>query len=573
MSIFYALAILLLGAALCFGLSRALPTRLLGVGAALCCFAALIPALGGRDLGASDPVELLSLGAASFSVAAMIGTGESGIATALLVSAGVSLLALAGAVAGGVRGFGTLFGWALLTVSTALLSLAAPPTSLLQPLTWAVLAITGYGALRSSGAEEVGVAPPLGLAGGLLASAILTAALLDGGAPGTGDLLPTWPAAVAGLLAALALTGSAPFLGLREEAVAGPAPLGALLYGLCAPVAGLGWLLRATAELPLLPTSWAATLGLLGALGALACGAGALGERRLRPILAWTAGAQAGLVLAATGLAGPLGALAGPALLSALMPAATVGAAAALSFERATGDDNYTAARDGAPRLAVLFWAVAAVASLGLPPLWGFWGRLWLFDSLLALAPWAAALLVAAQLLLFFALLTPLGRFWSQAVTRVASTRPSRSPLSAGVMLAVVLLLLGLAPQLAWQFWLRLLPFAPPELPLVDGIQFPLLAAAILLIVVCWLLWRRPTAQREAPDPDSEPVVLAPDALAAAITPLAAVGKPSLLVQLLYEGLVALSKAMSYVLAPFEQRYYLLGVLVTLICVMLLMAL
>jgi hypothetical protein len=242
--------------------------------------------------------------------------------------------------------------------------------------------------------------------------------------------------------------------------------------------------------------------------------------------------------------------------------------------ERTVGSDDLVHIEARADlRAAGALWACTIVAALGLPPLWGFWARLWLFDSVLALVPWSMALLLATHALLLFALFAPLARFWSLAALDAPTPLRLRSPLLAGALVALLLLTLGLAPQLWWQAWLRRIPFAPLTLPFVERLQFSLLALVVFAGALGWLAWQRPWARASQRDPDSEPVVLAPETLGTALGPIAGLGRPALLVQLLYQGLAALSSVMRLVLAPFEQRYYLLAVLVTLICVMLLMAL
>ncbi|NTU79307.1 MAG: hypothetical protein HGA45_07880, partial [Chloroflexales bacterium] len=141
------LAILLLTAAICFAVGRVAPTRLLGLGAAaVSLLAAALTALSVPAVPAA-PMALLELGTASLSVNPGLGVGERALAVTLLGGGAAVLLALAGAIASAVRGFGAIFAWALVALAAALLSLAAPPLSLVQPLAWAVVAISGYGAL------------------------------------------------------------------------------------------------------------------------------------------------------------------------------------------------------------------------------------------------------------------------------------------------------------------------------------------------------------------------------------------------------------------------------------------
>ncbi len=566
--VYAAFAILLLGAAACFAAARVAPTRLLGLGAAAGALVAALMVALTPAIAEGPPATLLELGEAVFSVGPTL--SDRAVGTALLLGGGASLLALAGAIAPTVRGFGGIFAWSLLTLAAALLSLAAPPLSMAQPLAWAVLALGGYASLRASGAAT-GEGPPLGLTFGLLASALLAGGLLATAGQVAAGALPTWPAALCGLVAALALAGSPPLAGARAEASEAPPPLSALIFGLAAPAAALGWLLRAVATLPILPNSWSITLGLLGGVGALACGAGALGVRGLRGLLAWIAAGQTAAVVAAVGLAGPLGALAGPGLLVGLMLTTALGAGAAESFERTTGSDDYTTNGSALHPLIGVVWAGAAAAALGLPPLWSFWPRLWLLEAAQEQQPWLLPLLVAAAVLSALALLAPLARLWGDP-RKGEATRLRWTEAAPAALAALPLLLFGLAPGLAWAWWLQHAPFAPTELPVGSGAQLAAVAAGLALAALVAGLARRPTIRALRRDPEEEAVVLAPDALGATLRPLAWLANPEPLLQAAWAGLQAFSRGLRLIMSLFEQRYYLLGVLAALLIIMLLMA-
>lgn len=555
--------LLLAVAALAFGLNRLAPTRRLGIAAGAAMFVAaalvlLIPARGADQ----TPVEALILGEARFSFWPAPGGVERIIAVTLLGAGGMALLSLAGATPSGVRGFGGVFAWATIALGAALLSVTTPPFSLVQPLAWSLVAIAGYGALRASGATAQSEAPPLLVATGLGASLALTVSLLVA-APDLGaGQLPAWPAAAGGLLAALGLAGCAPLLWARDEAALAPAPLGALLFGLAAPAAALGWLLRSVTALPALPPAWGLTLGLIGGIGAFASVAGALGARRLRAILNWTWGFQASLIVAAAGLAAPRGVGAGVSVLLGLLLGSVVAASAAAILEQQTGSDDYTAV-SVAPRLAAAAWAAGMLASLGLPPLWGFWGRLWLLQSAQEEQPWLAALILAASALLTLALLAPLAALLGAA--RVSPRQKSWTdalPLGLG---GGILLALGVAPRLLQALW-------PGETPVAPAIQGVAIAAGILLAALGLLMARAASGRALQRDPDEEPAWLAPEGLGAALWPLSLLARPMPLLQGTWTALQRASELLRVPLTLFEQRYYLLGVLAALLTIMLLMA-
>ena len=88
---------------------------------------------------------------------------------------------------------------------------------------------------------------------------------------------------------------------------------------------------------------------------------------------------------------------------------------------------------------------------------------------------------------------------------------------------------------------------------------------------VAWHAQRR--QQRRAPS-DQEPsnfAVLTPDALGQSLRGLAWFANPARLYQNLWSALLGLSRGVTRLLAMFEQRYYLAGLMIAVIVVVLLM--
>lgn len=574
MMLYIALATLLIGAAAALGLGRLAPTRTLGMGAAgLCGLGAALLAAEPSFGAALPPVRLLTLGGLELTLTSWLAAPQRALAVTLLGAGGLALATLSAAVAASVREFGAIFGWALLALAATLLSLATPITSLLLPLTWAVAALACYAALRSSGALDRSEAMPQGLVLGLLGSGLLLGAQA-GAAPtlALGDQPPV-PAALLALLGALAVGGLAPFFGARGEAVAAPAPLGALVHAVVMPGLAIGFVLRLAAALPAPSAAWTALIVAVGTLGALAAAALAAGERHLRASLAWLSAGQASAGLAVAGLGDGAALAGGHVLLLSTMLAGIGGAAAVSALERSVGSDDYTGAEPG-PRmpLAGAIWALAGAAALGLPPLFGYWGRRWLLDGALSLTPWAVPPLLAASVLSALAVAAPLGRFWAPPQPDRASGLPGRTPALAGGLALVVLLVLGLLPQLAWASWLAEAAPAAPALPATLAEQIGAGIAGLAVLLLAWLIGRRPSARSLKADPDETPVRLAPEALADGLAPLAALGRPARALHAIWAGLVWLSGGVRAMIGLFEQRFYLLGVLMVLVVMMLLMA-
>lgn len=572
------LLLLLLAAAACLALSRLAPTRWLGLIAAVAAAIAAL-ALPANLFPAAPTLTWAVIDGFAFTLAPDLSGTDLALGLTLLGGGALALLALALALAPTVRGFGGLFAWPLLAMGAALLSFGATGPTPLFPFTWALAALLSYSAVRASGALTRSSAFPQGLTLGLLASLLLLGGLLAATTLRTEEPLPGFAAfaALAVLLACQMLVGGAPFHSVFEEAVAAPAALGGLFFGLLLPLLALRTLFHLTETLPDLPAFWPALLIGLGLLNLLTGTAGALRERSLRRLLAWQVSAQAGVVLLALGMEGPLAALAAPALLVNLALATLAGALAVSAQERLTGSDDFTLVRPGIDlRWPGLLWALAAASSLGLPPLWGFWGRRWALEAAFAAAPWLAATLLAATLLALLAYLGPLAQFWGAGTRRPApgDAPPPTWALDAVLMLALApLLMLGLVPQLLWPGWLQTVAGAPPALPVSDVAQFAAIVAAVAVMLLTLLVRGRRWTRRLGSDPDMTPVVLGPDALGASVAPLAHLGRPAGLFRRAWEGLLLVSRGAQAAMALFEQRFYLAGVLLMLLIVLLLMAL
>jgi formate hydrogenlyase subunit 3/multisubunit Na+/H+ antiporter MnhD subunit len=555
-------------------------------------------------------------------------------AIVLLISGALALWSVALALDPGVRGFGTLFAWALFALASTLVGLVSG--GVLIALAVALTVLASYAATRSSGALAQRESPPIGLIMGLFASLLLAVGILTIQTRIFASQPPDMLSVALVLTGCLMLVGHAPFHHVLDEIVEAPAALSGLLYGVVLPVLAFGTLFRFLwvpntmfASLPMtMPSFWQVPLLLIGTGGLLVSGAAALRERHMRRLLGWQMSGQAGVVLLALALGGPLAKLAASALL-VNMVAATLAAALAIAvLEHITGSDDLTqdlAEKQGvihALRIPGFVWALAAMAALGLPPFWGFWGRYWLVQALEGRAAWVLPFMFAASTLAALAYLVPLARYWWPGDWRSrarSKAKESRVPISGRLLLQdtgkrgssetgklsvqsagmqtqerkttplphylspltyallpalvlVPLLLAGVAPSYVWDGWLRWLLDEP--LPFV--IPYPLLLGNIIVLVSGLLVWpfvRRITWKRRTrSDEDMVHVGLAPDALANSLAPLAQIGRPNALLHNVWNVLKLFNKGVSFALAPFEQRYYLAGVVLALISLIVLIA-
>ncbi|NJL32901.1 MAG: hypothetical protein HC893_02420, partial [Chloroflexaceae bacterium] len=326
----------------------------------------------------------------------------------LLVGGASALLMLALALPATVRGFGSLFTWAVLAPAAALLGLSS--SGFVLPFAWALAVLFSYSAVRASGSLGSVKALPRMLAFGLPASMLLLCYLLLPAPIPTAPLAGAFTLLLA-VLACLMLAGAAPFHSALHEASEAPAALAALLCGLVLPLLALGTLvhlvadLRASLLVPELPRLWRGVLIGLGLIGLPACAAGALREVRMKRILAWMVGFQAASVVVALGVPHPLAALATSALLVNLALSTLVGTLAMAVLEWQTGSDDYTVIGGDPPalvddlRLPAVLWGIAGLSALGLPGLWGFWGRVWLLEALGDYGVWLLVPVVVASVL------------------------------------------------------------------------------------------------------------------------------------------------------------------------------
>ncbi len=592
------LMVLLTAAAVCLGLSRRVPTRWLGfLAAGSLLLAATVMAIDRWQKIALPVPAPVWMGLEQVQVRVSLHmTGASEVLALVLTGGGaLALAALALALSPTVRGFGALFAGALLSVAFALVGLVSQ--GILIPFAWSLTVLAAYTTVRGSGSLSQHEGVPWSVALGLLASLLLMGGMVASGSEG----LPDSPLARGIILVAcMMLVGSAPFHHAVDEAVEAPAALGGALYGLVFPTLALGTLLRLSqlsglASLPALPPLSLLML-ILGLVGTVAGAAGALREHRLRRVVAWQASGQAGTVVLAAGLGGPLAALAGQALLVNLALTTLVASLAVTVLEHLSGSDDIT--QEGADRgklrlplalrMAGVGWGVAALSALGVLPLWGFWGKLWLFQAIVQQAPWVLPPLLAAGGVAALAYLIPLGRFWAHRPARGTGTesppqRPGvfallrcrQSPGECPLLLllaSVPLVVLGIAPHLAFlgegaQLFVEHARTMAGYVALQRGAV--VLAGVGLALVLA--IWRAGWTRRSVSDPDMTPVVLTPHALAREVRPLVGVGRPASLLHGIWRGCLLLNKGVHMGLALFEHRYYLTGVVLVLISLVVLM--
>lgn len=539
-------------------LSRTLPTRGLALGAAAALAVAAALLLFARSRGETMLPEFTwqSIDDQVIDLSLSFDRVSAPLGVVTLGGGALGFVGLALALPRALRGFGGLVAAALLGLVATLLGLAMQ-NPLLLPMAWAVASLMAFAAHRSSGAagtERVPGTLLAGLAGALL---MLAGALALGGDPAW-SLLP-WTGAV------LLAIGGVPFHAALDEQTDAPASLATILLAIGLPLLGGGAILRLGPLLATAPGAARSALIALGLLVALACGAGALGERRLRRLIAWQLSAQLGLLLVSAGIGNLADGVGIPLLASAALTTLAGGQAVSV-LERHAGTDDITLMSPRGPLpLLGLGWVLAGAGAIGLPGTWGFWARQQLYESLAGMAPWAVAPAVIALVLLGFSYLAPTVVFWRAEVARRSGS--ATSEIAEGglarvlpALSALPLVILGVVPQIGPQ------PGPQPEL----GLQIGGAAAALTLIGLA-LVPRRLAARRAAADPDAAlGSALPPQALGESLAGLARLANPAGLLRSLDEGITALSNGVRRALSLFEQRYYIAGLLIGIVVVILL---
>ncbi len=580
-------ALPLIAALLCLALSNRVPARRLGIAAATALLACGVALLSARMTGRL-PLALvdrtwLALNDRTFALALVFDAANWGFVLLALCGGGLALLALALAMPPNVRGFGGLFASALLALAVVVAGLANRDATLL-PFLWALAALLIFLALRASGALAGSDAPMIVLMAGLGSALLALGAVL---AMSVAPLGVAPPALIAWTLAGMLALGALPFHAPTQALAQAPAALAGALLAPGLPLLG-GWILIrfAAGQGSALPTIWRIALALLGLLTLLACAAGALGTTRLRSLVGWQFGAQIGLVLLALAQSGgnqPAGAVAPATIASALLANATIATIvcylAAAVLERRAGTDDMAEIELREPLwLPSLVLLAGAASAVGLPGTWGLWTRHWLFDQLTQMMPWVTPIVLAGSALLALAWFMPLTLFWHRArpaapdLPIAPRSRPS-AVMVVGVAAAVPLLILGVAPQLAWSGWLAGLQddLAPgagvPALPSRVAQSICLLAALLLIALPQFARSRRYAAVDDQPH---QAGVAAPWALGESLRGLAWMAMATEAFTHAWRALLALSRGLRRGMALFEQRYYLAGLLIAVILVIML---
>lgn len=178
-------------------------------------------------------------------------------------------------------------------------------------------------------------------------------------------------AGLAFLLAAVGKSAQVPLQGWLLDAMAGPAPVSALLHAATLVVAGVVLITRA---FPLLPSETLLVIGLVGGVSSVVTGVMAVAQGDFKRLLAASTSSQLGLMFLALGAGSVPAALLHLVAHAAMKSALFLGAGIFQHARGATGFDEL----GGSGRMHKGTFAGIAVAGLalaGVPPLAGFWSK------------------------------------------------------------------------------------------------------------------------------------------------------------------------------------------------------
>jgi hypothetical protein len=226
---------------------------------------------------------------------------------------------------------------------------------------------------------------------------------------------------------------------------------------------------------------------------------------------------------------------------------------------------------------------VAVAASIGLPGTIGFIARWWMAEVLMQRAPWIIVAILISGSLLGVAWSVALSTIWRRLPkgttpeSPVISAIPTSVAMIAPVLFSLVLLVTGFIPQLLWKTWLvplqtRLAFESTLAAPSMPGISLQLILTAISVLLVALPVFASRLRQRDIANPadigsTSVPAV----ATAESLSFLSGFVSPNRLLQSIWELIIRFGTALQWVLRLGEERYYVAGLVLGLIVIVLLL--
>lgn len=481
-----------------------------------------------------------------------------------------------------LRNYGRLIALLLLHVSIIIIGVVAQDTPL-RIFAWALAALVGGVLMRLSGSLPGSNTPLISVVGGIAGAILLLVATFWrnymplGALPGT--LIICWS------LGAFLVMGLLPFHSYMSSLSSAPAILAVFLIPLGIPLLGVLAFIDMTAtQGPLINNTWTIVLMIMAILSALGCATGAIGATRLRAMLGWHASTQFALIVLVA-ISDSRALLLGVPLLLLNAIISTVMIALAIAYiEVRSNTDDLSQLRPRAKiGIAGIILLIAVASSIGIPGTLGFIARWWIADVLLIQAPWVIITLLICGSLQGLAWSVALASIWRRTPRGIAATQvivsaiPPWGAWLSSIILAVVIFAGGIVPHFLWTLWIVPLQkrFAvdaivvQPTLPTIE--QQLALAGVALLIVVLPLLAAR-TQQRQVAGPNEQTnVTVPPQATAESLSLLTGIVRADWLLGGAWHMIIQIGGAVQWLLRLGEERYYVAGLVMGLIVIVLML--
>jgi formate hydrogenlyase subunit 3/multisubunit Na+/H+ antiporter MnhD subunit len=337
-------------------------------------------------------------------------------------------------------------------------------------------------------------------------------------------------------------------------------------------------------QAPLLSTTTTLMLTVMAIISALGCAAGAIGAGRLRSMLGWHASSQFAMVVLMA-LSDVRILVLGVPLLIVSGIISTIMIALAIAFvEVRSNTDELSQLRPHASiGMAGVIILIAVASSIGLPGTLGFIARWWVIEVIFAQAPWILVAMLVVGSMQGLAWSVVLASIWRRsprtlrATPLIVSAIPNWGAWLGATCFAVLLLGLGIFPNLVWQRWVTTLQkhfaidavITQPTMPTLWQ-QLGLAGMALLIVVVPLIASR--TAQRsQLGASDQQSVAVTPIATAESMSLLTGIVKADGILHSAWQALIRIGQAIQWILKLGEERYYVAGLVMGLIVIVLLL--
>lgn len=580
-----ALLLPLLAASAAWLLDRVVPTRHIGYVAIGTLFlSAMILIIAGLVLGL--PLQMLDIPwirIGDFTVMLTLRFDQlTWVVTALvLLGSAAGMVGLIHSLPYNLRNYGRLISLLLVHVVIIIIGVVALDMPL-RIFAWGLAALVGGLLMRLSGALPGSNTPLISVVGGISGAVLLLVAVMWRQYLPVGSL----PAALVlcWSLATFLAMGLMPFHGYVASLSSAPAILAVFLVPLGIPLLGmLAFIDMISTQGPLITPTMNIVLMVMAIISALGCAIGAIGAGRLRAMLGWHASSQFALVVLVA-LSDARALVLGVPLLivSALLSSVIIALAIAYIEVRSNTDELSQLRPHASIAMAGVVILVAVASSIGLPGTIGFLARWWVSEIMFTQAPWILVAMLIFGSLQGLAWSVVLASIWRRAPRSlhaqpmIVSAIPTWGAWLGALGFAAILLGVGIFPQFIWERWGSVLQkhfvidaiITTPTMP--TPMQHIGLAVMALLIVLVPIIAGR-TTQRAQMGASDQAMAVTPQATAESLSLLTGIVKADGFLAVVWRTIISIGQAIQWMLKLGEERYYVAGLVMGLIIIVLLL--